>query len=77
VGSITEGKRADIILLDGLAHLSGAGVVAGAVVTCTSPADVRTVLVDGQIVKHNGRLVNHDLSALRSVATQLARRILN
>jgi cytosine/adenosine deaminase-related metal-dependent hydrolase len=92
VGSIAPGKRADLILVDGLAHLSrgladpatpigpapatGAGSIAGAVVTCAGPADVHTVIVDGRIVKRAGRLVEHDLAELRAAATELARRVL-
>ncbi|MFI6782796.1 amidohydrolase family protein [Micromonospora sp. NPDC050276] len=63
IGTITVGKRADLLLLDGLANLTGER--AGAVVSCLTPANVRTVLVDGHLVKHEGRLLHHDLSALR------------
>jgi len=78
VGTLTPGARADLVLLDGLAHLAGSGTadVAGAVVTALGPAHVRTVVVDGRIVKRNGGLVRHDLVALRREAAQLARRVL-
>jgi 5-methylthioadenosine/S-adenosylhomocysteine deaminase len=34
------------------------------------------VLVDGRFVKRDGRLVHHDLTALRRAGTELARRVL-
>ncbi|WP_327085052.1 amidohydrolase family protein [Nonomuraea sp. NBC_01738] len=70
-GSLTVGKRADIILLDGLSQPSGGGVVAS-----LTPANVHTVLVDGHIVKRHGLLVHHDLTALRTAGLELARRAL-
>ncbi|MER7283263.1 hypothetical protein ABT369_53425 [Dactylosporangium sp. NPDC000244] len=65
--------RADLVLLSGLAHLPGAAV-AGAVVTALGPADVRTVLVDGRVVKRDGRLTALDLPKLRAQAVELGRR---
>ena len=76
VGSLTVGKRADVVVLDGLAHLADDPAAAGAVVTSLGPADVRTVLVDGRIVKRDGQLVDHDLAALREAANELAHRVL-
>jgi cytosine/adenosine deaminase-related metal-dependent hydrolase len=74
IGSITPGKRADLVLIDGLAHLTDPDSAAGAVVTSTGPAQVRTVLVDGRVVKRDGRLVGHDLDAVRAAASALATR---
>jgi cytosine/adenosine deaminase-related metal-dependent hydrolase len=76
IGTLEVGKRADIVLLDGLAHLTGAGSVAGAVVTSAGPANVHTVLVNGKLVKRDGRLLQHNLAELRAAATNLARRVL-
>lgn len=77
VGSIAVGKRADLVLLDGLAHLlDWHDGVEGAVVSTLGTAEVRTVLVDGRVVKRDGELVNHDLRALRSATRGIARRIL-
>jgi cytosine/adenosine deaminase-related metal-dependent hydrolase len=75
VGSLAVGKRADIVVLGGLGHLTGTGDVAGAVVTSLGPADVRVVLVDGRVVKRDGHLVEHDLAALRAAAVEVARRV--
>ena len=76
VGTLAVGKRADVVLLDGLGHLAGGTAsVAGAVVASTMVADVHTVLVDGRVVKQNGRLAA-DLASLRASGYELARRIL-
>ncbi|MEV6971829.1 amidohydrolase family protein, partial [Hamadaea sp. NPDC051192] len=76
IGTIAVGKRADLVLLDGLAHLAGSADCAGAVVTSLRPSDVDTVIVDGRIVKRSGRLVDVDLAALRASAADLGRRAL-
>lgn len=74
VGTVTPGKRADLVLLDGLTHLIGNGDVAGAVVASLGPADVHTVVVDGRVVKRDGRLVGLDLAQLRRSTAELADR---
>jgi 5-methylthioadenosine/S-adenosylhomocysteine deaminase len=74
VGAVEPGRRADLILLDGLGHLLGAGDLSGAVVTALRPSDVRTVIVDGRVVKRDGKLVGLDLAELRESAIPLARR---
>ncbi|MFI9384920.1 amidohydrolase family protein [Kutzneria sp. NPDC052558] len=74
-GSLEVGKRADLVLLDGFAHLP-ADRVAGGIVATAGVADVRTVLVDGRVVKRDGVLVDHDLPALRASVRSLARKVL-
>jgi cytosine/adenosine deaminase-related metal-dependent hydrolase len=68
IGSLTPGKQADIVLLDtnrpNLApvnHLSAA-------VTLADNENVDTVLIAGRVVKQGGRLVRHDLQAVRDRA---------
>ncbi|MGN9892337.1 amidohydrolase family protein [Micromonospora sp. L31] len=78
-GSLTPGKQADVVLLRGLEHLVGRpepGRLAGAVVAMAGPADVTDVLVAGRFVKRHGRLVDHDLAALRAAGADLATRVL-
>jgi cytosine/adenosine deaminase-related metal-dependent hydrolase len=75
VGSLAVGMRADLVLLDGFAHLPSE-LLAGGVVSTGTVADVRTVLIDGRIVKRDGVLVDHDLPALRAAVGEVARRIL-
>lgn len=67
VGSLTPGKAADVIILDGL----GPGLIpvndaVGTVVGCAHGANVDTVLASGRIVKRHGELTEVDLPALRS-----------
>ncbi|GAA0429880.1 cytosine deaminase [Actinoplanes capillaceus] len=68
VGTVTPGRRADLILIDGLAHLPDGPGLAGAVVATVGPGDVRTVIVDGRIVKRDGELADLDLRRLRRTA---------
>ncbi|GAA2642350.1 amidohydrolase family protein [Dactylosporangium fulvum] len=75
VGSLGPGKRADVILVAGLEHLAGGAPVAGALVAAGAAVDVRTVFVDGRIVKRDGHLVA-DLAKARVEAEEAARRIL-
>jgi cytosine/adenosine deaminase-related metal-dependent hydrolase len=72
VGTVAVGKRADLLLLSGLARPSAAAAVVSA-----TPSDVDTVLVDGRVVKRAGRLLDHDLHALRDAGRQVARRVLS
>ncbi len=61
IGSLAPGKRADIILVRadtlGTAPLNDP---VGAVVLQSSPANVDTVLVEGEIIKSGGQLVGRD-----------------
>jgi 5-methylthioadenosine/S-adenosylhomocysteine deaminase len=71
VGSLTPGKRADIVVLDGRT-LNAAPITqaTGAVVQCMDTSNVETVLVDGQLMKSGGRLVGVDVD---EAIDQLAR----
>lgn len=69
VGSLTPGKRADIVLLD-MDTVRTAGwnrrEPGGAVIAQANASNVDTVLIDGRIVKRGGRLVHVDVDdALR------------
>jgi 5-methylthioadenosine/S-adenosylhomocysteine deaminase len=75
IGSVDVGMRADLVLLDGFAHLPP-DLLAGGIVSTGGVADVRTVLVDGRVVKRDGVLVDHDLATLRAAVSGLARRVL-
>ena len=60
-GSLTPGKRADIILVDtGHPNLGVLTDPAGLLVTAAQPGNVDTVLDDGQILKRGGALVTLD-----------------
>ena len=57
VGSLKPGKRADLIMIDTrAANLGVFGDPAVMLVTAVQPANVDTVMVDGRILKRNGKL---------------------
>jgi 5-methylthioadenosine/S-adenosylhomocysteine deaminase len=66
-GSLTPGKEADIIILDGT-HINVAPVnnVPGAVVQMMDRINVETVIVAGKVRKWKGELLDVDLARLRS-----------
>jgi len=66
VGSLTPGKRADVVLLE-MGGVSQAGWnrrdPAGAIISQAHAGLVDTVLIDGRVVKRAGRLVHVDVPA--------------
>jgi 5-methylthioadenosine/S-adenosylhomocysteine deaminase len=65
VGSLTPGKRADLIMID--TRDVNLGVVAEpthAIVEAAQPANVDTVMIDGRILKRQGMLVGVDTDAI-------------
>lgn len=67
VGSLTVGKQADIIVIGGQ-HIGVRPVndAVGQLIFQTSPGQIDTVLVDGRVVKRDGKLVGVDLPDLLS-----------
>jgi 5-methylthioadenosine/S-adenosylhomocysteine deaminase len=67
-GSLTPGKKADVVLLDATA-LNVAPVIdpVAAVTLCADVSNVDTVLIDGQIKKRGGKLVADADAARRLV----------
>ncbi len=62
VGSLTPGKRADLIMVDTRAvNLAVMTEPAHMLVEAAQPANVDTVIIDGRIVKRGGRLTNVDV----------------
>lgn len=74
IGSVEPGKRADLVVVDVRPHLPNGDVYTTLVYSCRG-TDVRTVLVDGQLVVEDGRLLTLDLDAVRREA-RLAREAL-
>lgn len=67
VGSLKPGKEADIIILDATAiNVAPLNHVPGAVVSLMDRTNVETVIVAGKVRKWKGRLLDVDLSRLRS-----------
>ena len=69
-GSLTPGKRADIILMrQGDLNLAPAGEdVLYQTVTYGRPENIDTVLIDGRVLKRGGRLVGLDLPTIEADA---------
>ncbi|GAB7046555.1 amidohydrolase family protein [Catenuloplanes indicus] len=77
IGSLTPGKRADIILVDvarSAVRLAGRDVTAA--VVSADARDVDTVLVDGEFRKYHGVLMGHDMAAARRHAETSRDRLL-
>lgn len=75
-GSLTEGKRADIILVRTRdLNMWPVGNIETAIVQGGTGSNVDTVLVDGRILKRNGRLTAYNLAQIRQRAQASATRI--
>ena len=73
IGSITPGKRADLLVVGGASLEQHPRIDPYAtLVFHTTAADVRTVLVDGRVVKRDGELPGVDLPALTAAADRAA-----
>lgn len=69
IGSIEVGKRADLILIDrDRPNLATGPDPISAVVYAARPADVRTTIVDGDVVVDDFRLLRADVEAIVAVA---------
>ncbi len=75
-GSLTPGKRADLILIrtDDV-NIAPLANIEATVVQSATPANVDTVMVDGRIVKRHGRLTAFDVPAIVARAKQSALRV--
>jgi 5-methylthioadenosine/S-adenosylhomocysteine deaminase len=77
IGSLTPGKQADIILLDtDRPNLSPVNNLSAAIVHADTE-NVDTVLVAGRVVKQGGRISEHDLPAMRTLARESRDRLLD
>ncbi len=79
-GSLEQGKRADIQIIDPDAlNMSGfgGGDPAALIVYSARPENVTTVIVDGSIVKQDGRMQIQDEGLLKRRANESARRLLS
>jgi 5-methylthioadenosine/S-adenosylhomocysteine deaminase len=71
IGSIEVGKRADVIIVDlDRLSLTPAPEVVSALVYSAQPADVRTSIIDGQIVMRDGELMSLNEADVRKDATR-------
>jgi 5-methylthioadenosine/S-adenosylhomocysteine deaminase len=75
-GSLTVGKRADIILIRGNdINVAPIANIETTVVQSATPANVDTVMVDGRIVKRGGKLVAYDVERVVQQAKASSLRI--
>jgi cytosine/adenosine deaminase-related metal-dependent hydrolase len=71
VGSLTPGKRADLIMVDTRAvNLAVMTEPAHMLVEAAQPANVDTVIIDGRIVKRGGRLTTVDVAGVVDSASR-------
>ncbi|MGN9907718.1 amidohydrolase family protein [Phytohabitans sp. LJ34] len=72
-GSITPGKRADILLIraDDI-NIAPIGDLESTLVRSATPANIDTVLIDGRIVKRNREMVSHDVDKVVRDAARAA-----
>lgn len=75
VGTLAVGKRADIVLLRSTVHTLPINDLVGTVVHNMDARNVDTVVVDGRVVKRDGRLVGVDLDDLRAEAYDARERV--
>lgn len=67
IGSLTPGKKADVVLIDTNAvNLMPLNYSYGSIIESTHAGNIDTVLVGGRIMKRHGKLVNVDMRSLRS-----------
>ncbi len=67
-GSLTPGKKADVVVIDGTAPNTAPVIDPVAMVTLSADvSNVETVIIDGKIRKRDGKLVGYDLARARSL----------
>lgn len=77
VGSLTPGKKADVVLLrTDVYGMQPLNYPAGAVVESGNAQLVDTVFVDGKLVKKDGKLLHHDFARVRRLAEEARDRVL-
>ncbi len=70
-GTIEVGKRADLILVDtNTVHNQPVNDVFSQIVHCAKASDVRTVMVNGEILMRDRKLIRHDDAKLMADARQ-------
>ena len=76
LGSLEVGKKADLLVVDTQrAHLVPAGRIVSAWIHNGQPADIESVMVDGQFVMRNGKVLTMDEGSVIAEADKVGRRI--
>jgi cytosine/adenosine deaminase-related metal-dependent hydrolase len=75
-GSLTPGKRADLILVrTNDLNIAPLANIEAAIVQSATPANVDSVMVDGRFIKRDGRLLHYDVAKIVQRAKESAFRI--
>lgn len=78
VGSLEIGKKADLLVVDTLrAHLVPSGRIVSTWIHNGQPADIESVMIDGQFVMRDRKILTVDEPALVAEADTVGRRIWN
>jgi 5-methylthioadenosine/S-adenosylhomocysteine deaminase len=65
IGTLTPGKQADIVVIDmRSSHLDGFGDLVAVMVLGAGPGDVEMVIVGGDVVKRDGKLLGDHAGSL-------------
>lgn len=76
LGSLDVGKKADLIVLDTQrAHLVPAGRIVSAWIHNGQPSDIESVMVDGQFIMRNRKVLTMDEDSIIAEADKVGRRI--
>jgi 5-methylthioadenosine/S-adenosylhomocysteine deaminase len=76
LGSLEVGKKADLLVLDTQrAHLVPAGRIVSAWIHNGQPSDIESVMVDGQFVMRNRKVLTMDEGSIIAEADKVGRRI--
>lgn len=76
IGSLEVGKKADLLVVDTVrAHLVPAGRFVSAWIHNGQPADIESVMIDGQFVMRNRKVVTVDEDAIVAEADRVGKRI--
>jgi 5-methylthioadenosine/S-adenosylhomocysteine deaminase len=76
LGSLVVGKKADVIVLDTQrAHLVPAGRIVSAWIHNGQPSDIESVMVDGQFIMRNRKVLTMDEDGIIAEADKVGRRI--
>jgi len=78
LGSLDVGRKADLIVLDTQrAHLVPAGRIVSAWIHNGQPSDIESVMVDGQFIMRNRKVLTMDEDRIIAEADKVGRRIWN
>jgi cytosine/adenosine deaminase-related metal-dependent hydrolase len=76
IGSLEVGKKADLLVVDTQrAHLVPAGRIVSAWIHNGQPSDIESVMVDGQFVMRNRKVLTMDEAGIIAEADKVGRRI--